>query len=119
MKRQPSKTALPSAPSSAGLTPPPDAADNDDEEGEDAEGEDEDDDDFGDDFDDFEEGAEADGDFDDFEDGFQEPEFQAPAPALAPSLPQVPALPFVSTSLSKFLMTFLTPQSRIYQILTA
>ncbi|KAK1726254.1 uncharacterized protein BDZ83DRAFT_574998 [Colletotrichum acutatum] len=94
MKRQPSKTALSSGPSSASLAPPPDAADNDDEEEEDAEGGDEDDDDFGDDFDDFEEGAEADGNFDDFEDGFQEPEFQAPAPAPAPSLPQVPALPF-------------------------
>ncbi|KAK2020320.1 hypothetical protein LZ32DRAFT_598007 [Colletotrichum eremochloae] len=80
MKRKSSRTALSPTPSSASLPPPPDA------EG------DEGNDDFGDDFDDFEEGAEADGDFDDFDDGFQEPEFEAPAPA--PSFPQAPLLPF-------------------------
>ncbi|KAK2023572.1 hypothetical protein LX32DRAFT_600453, partial [Colletotrichum zoysiae] len=85
VRRKPSRTALSSTPPSASLAPPPDAEEA--EEG--------DDDDFGDDFDDFEEGAEADGDFDDFDDGFQEPEFEAPAPAPAPSLPQVPSLPFV------------------------
>lgn len=89
MRRKPSKNTLSSAPSSAGLAPPP--------TGEDGEG-DGDDDDFGDDFDDFEEGEEGDGDFDDFEDGFQQPEFDAPtpAPAPAPALPQAPSLPFVS-----------------------
>ncbi|KAK1973123.1 hypothetical protein LY78DRAFT_650099 [Colletotrichum sublineola] len=80
MKRKSSRTALSPTPSSASLPPPPDA------EG------DEGNDDFGDDFDDFEEGAEADGDFDDFDDGFQEPEFEAPA--AAPSFPQAPLLPF-------------------------
>ncbi|KDN61836.1 hypothetical protein CSUB01_00381 [Colletotrichum sublineola] len=84
MKRKSSRTALSPTPSSASLPPPPDA------EG------DEGNDDFGDDFDDFEEGAEADGDFDDFDDGFQEPEFEAPA--AAPSFPQAPLLPFVSFS---------------------
>ncbi|TEA15112.1 Uncharacterized protein C8034_v002668 [Colletotrichum sidae] len=82
MRRKPSKSVLSSAASSVSLAPPSD--------GEGAEG---DDDEFGDDFDDFEEGGEADGDFDDFEDGFQEPEFEAPAPAPAP-VPQVPSLPF-------------------------
>ncbi|EFQ26234.1 hypothetical protein CGRA01v4_05310 [Colletotrichum graminicola] len=84
LKRKSSRTALSSAPSSASLAPPPDAEDDDEGGG----------DDFGDDFDDFEEGAEADGDFDDFDDGFQEPEFEAPAPAPPPSLSQVPSLPF-------------------------
>ncbi|KAK2062282.1 hypothetical protein LY76DRAFT_589646 [Colletotrichum caudatum] len=84
MRRKPSRTALSPTPPSASLAPPPDAEEADDGG----------DDDFGDDFDDFEEGAEADGDFDDFDDGFQEPEFEAPAPAPAPSLPQVPSLPF-------------------------
>ncbi|KZL73923.1 hypothetical protein CT0861_12579 [Colletotrichum tofieldiae] len=83
MKRKPSKTTLSSTPSSASLAPPPDAEDDES-----------DNDEFGDDFDDFEEGAEADGDFDDFDDGFQEPQFEAPAPAPAPSLPQVPSLLF-------------------------
>ncbi|WYZ34656.1 hypothetical protein EsH8_I_000932 [Colletotrichum jinshuiense] len=83
MRRKPSKNALSSAPSSASLEPPLTGGDEDDG-----------DDEFGDDFDDFEEGAEADGDFDDFEDGFQEPEFEAPTPNPAPSLPQVPSLPF-------------------------
>ncbi|KAK2050233.1 hypothetical protein LZ31DRAFT_548604 [Colletotrichum somersetense] len=85
VRRKPSRTALSSTAPSASLAPPPDAEEA--EEGGD--------DDFGDDFDDFEEGAEADGDFDDFDDGFQEPEFEAPASAPAPSLPQVPSLPFV------------------------
>ncbi|WQF78003.1 hypothetical protein CDEST_03017 [Colletotrichum destructivum] len=83
MDQKPSNTEPSSTPSSASLAPPPG---EDDDEG--------DDDDFGDDFDDFEEGAEANGDFDDFDNGFQEPEFEAPAPASAPSLPQVPSLPF-------------------------
>ncbi|KAF6841122.1 hypothetical protein CPLU01_00683 [Colletotrichum plurivorum] len=83
MRRKPSKNALSSAASNGSLAPPPEAEDGE-----------ADDDDFGDDFDDFEEGGEADGDFDDFEDGFQEPEFQAPAPAPAPSVPQILSLPF-------------------------
>ncbi|KAF4842646.1 hypotheticall protein [Colletotrichum siamense] len=87
MRRKPSKNTLSSAPSSAGLAPPPNEEDGDG---------DGDDDDFGDDFDDFEEGEEGDGGFDDFDDGFQQPEFDAPAPAPvpAPALPQVPSLPF-------------------------
>ncbi|KAL0939045.1 uncharacterized protein CTRU02_205655 [Colletotrichum truncatum] len=84
MRRKPSRNDLSSASPSISLAPPPTEEDEESDGG----------DDFGDDFDDFEEGEEADGDFDDFEDGFQQPEFETTAPASAPTLPQVPTLPF-------------------------
>lgn len=59
--------------------------------------------DFGDDFDDFEEGgqAEADDDFGDFDDGFQEPEAEAveEPPVSTSQINNIPAEPFVSFSL--------------------